>query len=77
MGEWKDEEQIKADLRQLTHQLKRLREELRDLVSPPKTSPSRAFLHRKGWPGEGLDEHDSANDRWPKPQGEAEPSKKR
>lgn len=78
MGDWQDEEQIKAQLRLLTRQLKQLREELRDLVSPPpKTSPSRAFLHRKGWPGEGADDRDSVDDRDNTNAVKTRPSKKR
>lgn len=77
MAEWKDEEQIKSELRLLTRQLKQLREELRDLVSPPKASPSRAFLHRKGWPGETADERDAADERGAKPPPGAGPHKKR
>ena len=50
MSDWRNEDDIKAELRVLTGELKRLREELRNMVSPPKTSPSRAFLHRQGWP---------------------------
>lgn len=76
MGDWKDEEQIKAELRVLTSQLKQLREELQDLVAPPKSSPSRALLHRKGWPAEGSEERDSADERASKSR-PAQPSKKR
>jgi hypothetical protein len=50
MGEWKNEDDIKAELRILTGELKQLREELRDMVAPPKQNPSRAFLHRQAWP---------------------------
>lgn len=50
MGSWKNEDDIKAELRSLTDELKHLREELRDMVSPPKQNPSRAFLHRQTWP---------------------------
>jgi len=50
MAEWKNEDDIKAELRELTGELRQLREELRDMVSPPKPSPSRAFLHRQSWP---------------------------
>jgi hypothetical protein len=49
MGEWKNEDEIKAELRELTGELKQLREELRGMVSPPKPNPSRAFLHRQSW----------------------------
>ena len=54
MGVWKNEDDIKAELRTLTDELKHLREELRNMVSPPKRNPSRAFLHRQTWPTEGL-----------------------
>jgi hypothetical protein len=50
MGDWKNEDDIKAELRILTGELKQLREELRDMVSPPKQNPSRAFLHRQSFP---------------------------
>ena len=76
MGDWKDEEQIKAELRLLTGQLKQLREELRNLVAPPKRSSSQAFLHRKDWPGEPFDERDSADDRAGRPPPKAPPGKK-
>jgi hypothetical protein len=50
MSDWKNEDDIKAELRVLTGELKHLREELRGMVSPPKPNPSRAFLHRQSWP---------------------------
>jgi hypothetical protein len=50
MAEWKNEDDIKAELRVLTKELKQLREELHDMVTPPKQNPSRAFLHRQSWP---------------------------
>ena len=50
MSSWKNEDDIKAELRTLTDELKHLREELRNMVSPPKPNPSRAFLHRHTWP---------------------------
>jgi hypothetical protein len=50
MAEWKNEDDIKAELRELTGDLKKLREELKAMVSPaPKPNPSRAFLHRQSW----------------------------
>ncbi len=50
MSDWKNEDDIKAELRHLTGELKSLREELRSMVSPSKTpNPSRAFLHRQSW----------------------------
>jgi hypothetical protein len=48
--DWKNEDDIKAELRILTDELRTLRHELRDMVAPPKPSPSRAFLHRQSWP---------------------------
>jgi hypothetical protein len=48
--EWKNEDDIKAELREMTDELRRLREGLRNMVSPPKSSPSRVFLHRQSWP---------------------------
>ena len=50
MGTWKNEDDIKAELRVLTDELRRLREELRGMVAPPKPNPTRAFLHRQSWP---------------------------
>ena len=49
MGVWKNEDDIKADLRVLTEELRQLREELRSMVAP-KPNPTRAFLHRQSWP---------------------------
>ena len=50
MSDWKNEDDIKAELRVLTGDLKKLREELRDMVAPRKPNPTRAFLHRHSWP---------------------------
>ena len=47
---WKNEDDIKAELRVLTDELRRLREELRGMVTPRKPNPTRAFLHRQSWP---------------------------
>ena len=50
-NDWKNEDDIKAELRVLTDELRTLRHELRNMVAPPKTlNPSRAFLHRQSWP---------------------------
>jgi hypothetical protein len=50
MSDWKNEDDIKAELRAMTDELRRLREGLRNMVSPPpKHDPSRAFLHRQSW----------------------------
>jgi hypothetical protein len=54
MDEWKNEDDIKAELREMTDELRRLREGLRNMVSPPKSNPSRAFLHRQSWPAPGV-----------------------
>lgn len=50
MGTWKNEDDIKAELRVLTDELRHLREELKSMVAPPKPNPTRAFLHRQSWP---------------------------
>ena len=50
MSMWKNEDDIKAELRVLTDELRQLREELRSMVAPPKPNPTRAFLHRQSWP---------------------------
>jgi hypothetical protein len=52
MADWKNEDDIKAELRELTSELRRLREELRGMVEPSKPRSSRAFLHRQSWPPE-------------------------
>jgi hypothetical protein len=50
MSEWKNEDDIKAELRAMTDELRQLREGLRNMVSPPKSSPAGAFLRRQSWP---------------------------
>lgn len=51
MAEWKNEDDIKAELRELTSELRRLREELRGMVeTAQKPHPKRAFLHKQSWP---------------------------
>jgi hypothetical protein len=51
VSDWKNEDEIKAELRAMTGELRKLREGLRNMVSPlPKSNPSRAFLHRRSWP---------------------------
>ena len=76
MGPWKNEDDIKAELRQMTDELRALREGLRDLVSPPKTGPSRAFLHRHSWPTTPP-LRSTADDDQPKPPRAKKPSKPR
>jgi hypothetical protein len=50
MGEWKNEDDIKAELRVLTSELRQLREELRGMVEHRKPGPTRAFLHSQSFP---------------------------
>jgi hypothetical protein len=50
VSEWKNEDDIKAELRTLTHELRRLREELRGMVTHPKPNPARPLLRRQSWP---------------------------
>ena len=51
MAHWKSEDEIKAELRELTSELRKVRQELRGMVEPaPKTNSTRAFLHRQSWP---------------------------
>jgi hypothetical protein len=49
VSEW-SEDDIKAELRALTQKLRRVREELRGMVSPPKLNPARPLLRRKASP---------------------------
>jgi hypothetical protein len=65
MSEWKNEDDIKAELRAMTDELRKLREGLRNLVSPPKPNPSRAFLHRQAWPAPVEPQPEVAADRKP------------
>jgi hypothetical protein len=48
---WKNEDEIKAELRTLTQELRQLREELRGMVSHPKPNPARARLQRPSYQG--------------------------
>lgn len=64
MSDWKNEDEIKAELRAMTDELRRLREGLRNMVSPPKKeSPSRTFLHRQAWPAPAESRPAEAPDR--------------
>ena len=76
MSDWRNEDDIKAELRVLTGELKRLREELRSMVSPPKPSPSRAFLHRQGWASPRTEPPAEAAEK-PPPRGRDKNKKKR
>jgi hypothetical protein len=48
--DWESEEQIKAQLRDLTERTRRLRQELDALVRPAASSPTRGFIQRQSWP---------------------------
>lgn len=48
--DWAGEEDIKAQLRELTKRTRELRHDLDALVRPPAASPARAFIHRQAWP---------------------------
>ena len=75
MSDWKNEDDIKAELRHLTGELKHLREELRSMVSPSKPpNPSRAFLHRQSWPASPATAA-AADEAKPPPRREAERGK--
>jgi len=63
MAEWKNEDDIKAELRAMTDELRKLREGLKNLVSPPRTHPAREFLHRQSWPVPAEPAAPVANDR--------------
>jgi hypothetical protein len=64
MSDWKNEDEIKAELRAMTDELRRLREGLRNMLSPPqKSDPSRAFLHRRSWPDQAEPAPAEAPDR--------------
>ena len=72
-NDWKNEDDIKAELRVLTEELRTLRHELRNMVTPPKPqNPSRLFLHRQSWPANPPAEADAAEK-----QRERRPKKKR
>lgn len=48
--DWEGEEEIKAQLRELTKKTRKLRQDLDALVRPSEPTPSRAFIHRQSWP---------------------------
>jgi hypothetical protein len=52
LKEWHSEEQIKAQLRRLTEETRKLRRDLDAMVKPGPQSPSRAFIHKQTWPKE-------------------------
>lgn len=53
---WKNEDDIKAELRTLTLELRQLREELRGMVTTPRPNPARTLLNRQVWPPRVSDE---------------------
>jgi hypothetical protein len=61
--DWKNEDDIKAELRVLTDELRTLRHELRNMVAPKPKSPSRAFLHRHSWPPMARPDAEIARDK--------------
>jgi hypothetical protein len=74
-NDWKNEDDIKAELRVLTDELRTLRHELRNMVTPPKSkNPSRTFLHRHSWPALP---RPAAADAQHKPESRTNPKKKR
>jgi hypothetical protein len=48
--DWEGEEEIKAQLRELTNRTRKLREDLTAMVRPSAAKPARAFIHRQAWP---------------------------
>jgi hypothetical protein len=49
--DWHSEDEIKAQLRELTERTRKLRHDLDGMVRPAaEPNPARAFIHRQGWP---------------------------
>jgi hypothetical protein len=48
--DWHSEEEIKAQLRELTERTRKLRHDLDEMVRPGEPNPARAFIHRQMWP---------------------------
>jgi hypothetical protein len=46
----RSEEGINAELRELTQQTRRLRQELQEMIRPPTRDHARAFVHERRWP---------------------------
>ena len=58
MKDWHSEEQIKAQLRELTNETRKLRNDLYKLIRPSKTLNPRAFTHdRPARPADQKREH--------------------
>jgi hypothetical protein len=64
MKDWAGEEEIKAQLRELTKRTRELRHDLDALVRPPSASPARAYVHKQAWP---KTPRDRAADQRPRP----------
>lgn len=50
MKNWEGENEIKAQLRELTERTRQLRHDLDALVRPAAPNPTRAFIHPQEWP---------------------------
>jgi hypothetical protein len=48
-GPYKNEDEVKAELRFLTEQTRKLRQELRADLAAPKPDITRALLHTRAW----------------------------
>jgi hypothetical protein len=48
--DWHSEDEIKAQLRELTERTRKLRHDLDEMVRPAEPNPTRAFIHRQVWP---------------------------
>jgi hypothetical protein len=48
---WQPEDEIKADLRELTAKTRKLRRELTDMLRGSETKPERRYLHKQALPG--------------------------
>ena len=68
----RDEDTLKAELRALTAQTRKLREELTDMVSSGKQNSSRSLLHVQRFPkGQPIVDH--APDQDPRPRKKKRP----
>ena len=50
MNEWRSEDEIKAQLRELTDATRKLRGELEAMMRSTGPKPERQHLHRQTWP---------------------------
>jgi hypothetical protein len=49
-GRYENEDAIKSDLRDLTEQTRKLRQELQGMLTRPQTDPARHLSHVPPWP---------------------------